>query len=107
MHKIEPARHEAPFFHEVTTGDDFETALTHAARQNTQSMDALHQAIKACVLGLRAEGMQCEAAMLTIKSCVRHIARKHSIDGMYNVAGSDLLMEQIVRWTITEFYTYD
>jgi hypothetical protein len=70
-------------------------------------MEDLHQAIKACVLSLRAEGMQCEAAMLTVKYCVKHIARKNAADGVFNVAGSDILMEQIVRWSIVEFYSVD
>ena len=105
MQKTQPARHEVPFFNEAHAADDFESALTLAARQNAHSMDNLHDAIKACVVELRTDGMQCEAVILTIKSCVKHIARKHSVHGEYSVAGSDLLLEQIVRWSILEFYS--
>jgi hypothetical protein len=104
MQKTEPARHEEPFFHESDDAEGFESALQHAARQNARSMDDLHHAIRACVTGLRADGMQCEAAIVTIKSCVKHIARKHYVETAYNIAGSDLLMEQIVRWSIVEYY---
>jgi hypothetical protein len=105
MQKTEPARRQEPFFNESDAGEDFEAALRHAARQNVRSMDDLHEAIKACVATLRADGMECEAAIVTIKSCVKHLASKHAIAGAYNVAGSDVLMEQIVRWSIIEFYS--
>lgn len=107
MPNTQPARHEEPFFNHAGTADDFESALKDAARANAVSMENLHQAIIACVTGLRADGMQCEAALLTIKACVRHTARKHCNEVAYNVAGSDYLMDQIVRWSIVEFYNYD
>ncbi len=68
-------------------------------------MDDLHDAVKVCVASLRAEGMQCEAALLTMKACVRHIGSKHGTAGLAEILYSDLLMEQIVRWSISEFYS--
>jgi hypothetical protein len=104
MQKTEPARHNEPFFNESAAAQYFESAIRHAARQNVRSMEDLREAIKACVTTLRADGMECEAVIVTIKSCVKHIASKHVVPGAYNIAGSDLLMEQIVRWSIVDLY---
>src|SRR5215213_7747677 len=98
------ARAEEPFFRESADADELEDALRNAVRLNKLSMDNLREAIRICVGGLRADGMQCEAALLTMKACVRHMARNHASAGMPAILYSDPLMEQIVRWSISEFY---
>ena len=104
MQITEPARKQEPFFQLASTSDNFEDALRRAVRANAKSMEALHQAIALCVSGLRMEGMECEAALLTMKACVRHFAHKHSHAGSPDILYSGLLMDQIVRWSIVEFY---
>jgi hypothetical protein len=52
-------------------------------------MNTLHEAITNCVAGLRADGMQCEAALLTMKACVRHMVRNHSGADMPEILYSD------------------
>lgn len=104
MQITEPARHEAPFFQHSITSDDLERALRYAVRANAISMDNLHQAIRRCMTSLRADGMQCEAALLTMKACVRDCGRRHRNTGGHELTHSDLLMEQIVRWCISEYY---
>ena len=106
MQKQEPARREQPFFHHAQTGDDFETALRFAASQNATSMKNLHDAIKNCVRNLRSEGMECESALLTIKACVKHTLGKLDHDGLHP-ARSEFVMDQIVRWSISEFFIVD
>jgi len=57
------------------------------------------------VYALKAEGMLCEAALITIKAYVRHAAsmqRGSNPDG--DIWAADLLMEKIARWSISEFY---
>jgi hypothetical protein len=105
MQIIQPSLKEAPFFQLESTSSGFEDALRHAVRANAKSMDDLHKAIALCVIGLRSEGMECEAALLTMKACVRHFARKHSLDGPSEVLYGGLLLDQIVRWSIMEFYS--
>lgn len=104
MQITQPSRTEEPFFQLESTSSGFEDALRHAVRANAKSMDDLHRAIALCVIGLRAEGMECEAALLTMKACVRHLARKHTLIGAPDVLYGGLLMDQIVRWSIVEFY---
>lgn len=104
MPSSEPARYTAPFFLEVKTCDDLAEALRLAVRQNAVSMTDLHDAITRCIVSLRAEGMQCEAALLTMKACVRHCARKHQESGVHGREYSDFLMDQITRWCIADFF---
>ena len=104
MQITEPARKQEPFFQLASTSDSFEDALRLAVRANAKSMEELHLAIALCVSGLRMEGMECEAALLTMKACVKHFARKHSHTGSPEILYSGLLMDQIVRWSIVEFY---
>lgn len=104
MQISEPARKHEPFFQLASTSDSFEDALRRAVRANAKSMEALHQAIAICVSGLRMEGMECEAALLTMKACVKHFSHKHSHAGSPDILYSGLLMDQIVRWSIVEFY---
>ena len=62
------ARNEEPFFNVTATGDEFESALKNAARENLRSMNELQVSIRNCVGSLREDGMQCEQALLTMKS---------------------------------------
>lgn len=104
MQSSEPARYTAPFFLQVKTGDDLAVALRLAVRQNALSMIDLHAAITACVASLRDDGMQCEAALLTMKACVRHCARNDQKSGDHSGEYSDILMDQITRWCIADFF---
>jgi len=107
MQTTQAARHAEPFFQHATTADELERALRDAVRLNEQSMDELHTAISKCVAALRADGMKCEAALLTMKACVRHMAMKHRTPGSSEVPYSGLMMDQIVRWCIQDFYVSD
>lgn len=104
MLPVQPARHEEPFFHLASTGDDFEIALRQAARANARSMDQLHVSVRNCMYSLRRDGMQCEAALLTMKSFVKEVCLKHKRRGSPEMLHSDMLMEQIVRWCISDYY---
>ena len=104
MQQSQSARHEEPFFLVTATGDEFETALKNAARENIRSMDQLQAAIGNCVSSLRDDGMECEQALLTMKSFVRQLAGKHRRRGSFEMQHSDVLMEQVVKWCISEFY---
>lgn len=104
MQSIQPARHVEPFFHFTANGDDFEDALRNAVRENEVSMDHLHDTIRVCIDSLRSDGMQCEAALLTMKAFVKESCLKHRRRGSTEMVHSDLLMDQVVRWCISDFY---
>jgi hypothetical protein len=104
MQQTQPARHEEPFFDLTATGEEFESALRNAVRENALSMRELRASIRNCMTSLRADGMQCEQAILTMKAFVRDACVKHRRRGSREMLHSDLLMEQVVGWCIAEFY---
>jgi len=105
MESIQRARKEEPFFFHPGTGDDFEDALRHAVRANARSMDQLHQSIRNCMSSLRRDGMECEAALLTMKAFIKELGLKHKRLGSPDMLHSDMMMDQIVRWCIADFYS--
>jgi hypothetical protein len=98
------ARHEEPFFELTATGDVFEAALRNAVRTNAVSMKNLHCSITKCVVSLRDEGMQCEAVLLTMKAFIRDLAARHARNSLTGIVHPDTLMDQIVRWCISDYY---
>jgi hypothetical protein len=105
MQQLHPARLKEPFLFPQITSDQFDEALANAAGDNVNSMIDLHAAVAGCVDALKAEGMLCEAALITIKAYVRHAAsvqRGRNPEG--DIWAAELLMEKIARWSITEFY---
>jgi hypothetical protein len=48
--------------------------------------------------------MECEAALLTMKACVIHLGLKHRASAASPQRYYAPLMDQIVRWSIEEFY---
>ena len=107
MFPTQHARAEEPFFRLTADADGLDEAMKHALRTNQLSMDNLQVAIANCMRGLRAEGMRCEAALLTMKASVRHMARKHARESESGILYAYPLMDQIVRWSIDEFYRDD
>ena len=107
MFPTEHARSEAPFFRLAADADRLEEAMKHAFRTNQLSMDNLHRAIGNCVRGLRADGMHCEAALLTMKASVRYMVRKNARESESGVLYAYPLMDLIVKWSIDEFYRDD
>ena len=104
MPRTQPARHEEPYFQLASTGTDFEDALRLAVRANASSMTQLHLTIRKCMDSLRSDGMQCEAALLTMKAYVRELGLRHRQRGSSDMLHSDYLMDQVVRWCISEYY---
>ena len=102
---MHPARLKEPFLFTQSADDAFVDALANAARDNAKTMVALRDAVTDCVVALREEGMQCEAAMLTMKAYTRHTAYIHRAVGSdASIWSADLLVSEIARWSIIEFY---
>jgi enamine deaminase RidA (YjgF/YER057c/UK114 family) len=100
-----PARLKEPFLFTHSADDAFVDALANAARDNAKSMVALHDAVTNCVMALKKEGMQCEAALLTMKAYTKHTAFLHRERGSDRSEWSaDLLVNEIAQWSIVEFY---
>jgi len=104
MPRLQPARKTEPFFELTATGDDFERALRNAVRANKESMNNLHATIGRCMKSLRADGMQCEAALLTMKAFIRELGIKNQRIASGDMLHTEILMDQIVRWCIADYY---
>src|SRR5688572_7130474 len=104
MQRTLAARREEPYFHLPSTGADFEDALRLAVRANARSMDQLQLTVRHCMASLRTDGMQCEAALLTMKAFIKDICVKYKRRGSTEMLHSDYLMDQVVRWCIAEYY---
>ena len=105
MPQTHNARREEPFFRVTATGDDFEKALKYAVREDARSLIDLKLAVRACVLSLKVDGMECEQALLTMKAFVRDVCGRHRRRGSHEMQHSEVLMDKIVAWSISEFYS--
>jgi len=83
----------------------FGFALQEAVGTSLASMDELHRCIKPCVVFLRGAGVGPVQMILTIKACARESAlSRRALGHEFAVANLDMLMEQIVKWAIVEYY---
>jgi hypothetical protein len=83
----------------------FETALLDALRGSIQSMQELRECVKPCVAYLRESGVGPVQMILTIKASARESAfRNHAVGNQFAVANANLLLEQVVKWAILEYY---
>ena len=84
---------------------DYGAALQAAAASSTNSMDLLHDCLRPCVAFLRAAGVGPVQMILSIKACTKEHARANQLRGDdFAMGNASLLMEQIVKWAIAEYY---
>ena len=94
-----------PFPMPSETTRPFGVALHEAVRNSLESMEELHECIVPCVHFLRNAGVGPAQMILTIKNCVRESAlSRRALGHEFAVANADLLMDQIVKWAIIEYY---
>jgi hypothetical protein len=84
---------------------DYGAALQDAAASSVTSMDLLHDSLRPCVDFLRAAGIGPVQMILSIKACTKEHARANQALGdEFAMGNANLLMEQIVKWAIAEYY---
>jgi hypothetical protein len=89
----------------VEASRDFGVALHDAVSTSVASMDDLHQSLTPCVDFLRDSGIGPVEMILSIKACARDHAKERQARGdEFAVANANMLMEQIVKWAIIEYY---
>lgn len=83
----------------------FDVALHSAAVSSIQSMDELHSAVCDCVDSLRSADIGPVQMILAMKACALDSAGRFSPEGnAYPASNVDMLLEQIVKWAICEYY---
>lgn len=88
------------------TTRQFDVALHVAATSSVESMTALRHAVCSCVRALKAGDAGAVETILAIKRCALDSATHHrpEFDGL-PMSNVHTLIDQIVKWTIVEYYT--
>ena len=87
------------------TSRHFDLALHGAARTSVESMENLRKCVNDCVASLKEFELGPVDMIVTMKACARESAhRYHPIGDEDPKSNLDLLMEQIIKWAIVEYY---
>jgi hypothetical protein len=101
----QPVKQTQPYPLPTEASLQFGTALHAAVRESLETMQELRQCLTACVDFLRESGVGPVQMILTIKASAKESAlRNRALGDEFAVANANLLMEQIVKWAIVEYY---
>ena len=101
----QPVKQTQPYPLPSEASRQFGTALHDAVRDSIETMQELRQCLKPCVEFLRNAGVGPVQMILTIKASAKESAlRNHALGDEFAVANANMLMEQIVKWAIVEYY---
>jgi hypothetical protein len=89
-----------------STTEQFDVALHAAMLDSIESMTELREAVGDCVRSLREGGVGPVQMILAIKACALDSEQRYHPEGdEYPASNVDVLLEQIVRWAIIEYYS--
>ena len=91
-----------PFPFEAAAERRARLALVEAVRRHSEVETIWLNAVTDCVRSLKHQGMPPEAMIITMKAFVRHASATQL--ARRGEAVSRVLMEQIIDWSITEYY---
>jgi hypothetical protein len=84
---------------------NFDLALHVAAANSAESMSALRECVCDCVQNMKDSGVGTVQMILTIKACAKGSAlRYRPLGDEHPQSNVDLLLDEIVKWSIIEFY---
>jgi hypothetical protein len=105
MSEMQIARANIASHVSMETTRQFDVALHDAATDSIKSMADLHDAVIGCVKCLRSADIGPVQMILAMKACALDSAgRYHPENNEYPATNVDILMDQIVRWSIAEYY---
>ena len=83
----------------------FHVALHDVVRTSAVSMAELRECVGACVRSLRDSGVGPAQMIIAMKACARESARRYpAVLSEHELTNADFLMEQIIKWSIIEYY---
>jgi hypothetical protein len=101
----QPLKQTQPYPLPTEASRQFGTALHDAVKESLETMEDLRACLKPCVAFLRDAGVGPVQMILTIKASAKESAlRNHALGDEFAVANANLLMDQIVKWAIVEYY---
>lgn len=84
---------------------NFDLALHVAAASSADSMVALRKCVCTCVDNMKVSGVGAVQMILTIKACAKGSAlRYRPLGDEHPQSNVDLLLDEIVKWSIVEYY---
>ena len=95
-----------PSFIPDETARLFHVALHDVVRDSAVSMAELRECVRACVTSLRKSGIGPAQMIISMKACAKESTRRYPVLlSEHELTNADFLMEQIVRWSIVEYYS--
>jgi len=105
MFEVQRARATAKSHLTPATTRHFDVALHSAATTSIESMTALHRAVCDCVNALKDGDVGPVDMILAMKTCALDSAARYPPDrDELPVSSVDVLLDQIVKWAIAEYY---
>ena len=87
------------------TARPFHVALHDAVRTSTVTMAELRESVKACVCFLRNSDIGPAQMIISMKACAKDCNKRYPTAlGDHELLNAEFLMEQIIRWSIIEYY---
>ena len=84
---------------------EFDIALHDAIPSSLASMAELHRTVCECVRSLKAANVSTVQMILAMKACALDSAGRYKIDSdEYPATTVDILIDQIIKWSIAEYY---
>jgi hypothetical protein len=98
-----PGLHPSPIPDE--TARLFHLALHDVVRSSALSMAELRECVKACVCFLRESSVGPAQMIISMKACAREGNRRYpTVLSEHELTNADFLMDQIIKWSIIEYY---
>jgi hypothetical protein len=83
----------------------FQVALHDVVRSSALSMAELRECVKACVCYLRGADIGPAQMIISMKACAKEGNRRYPmVLNEHELSNADFLMEQIIKWSIVEYY---
>ena len=83
----------------------FQVALHDVVRSSALSMSELRECVNACVCYLRGADIGPAQMIISMKACAKEGNRRFPmVLNEHELSNADFLMEQIIKWSIVEYY---
>ena len=90
------------------TAQSLQSALHGVVRSSAVSMRELRECVNACVVCLRDRNIGPAQMIISMKACARQSTTRYPTQlNEHELSNADFLMEQIIRWSIVEYYKKD
>jgi hypothetical protein len=86
----------------------FQVALHDVVRSSALSMAELRECVRACVSTLRDTKVGPAQMIISMKACAKEGTRRFpQVLNEHELSNADFLMDQIIKWSIVEYYKND